>query len=189
MEKYADFNMKMETEMMATKALELMKDVLTHVNADGFVYDSRETIDRFANNLMVKGSEIVDTQSQGLMPETYDIVLPEMFKAVARSFASDKFAAKIVYDSTYAWEIFEISYEGGKLTINSLYHDNCEEPYCTECDDYYEYFEENGVAGYRCCDCGHTITVEEFKAACEQYFENIYEILLSTNRTTDSRLY
>ena len=37
--------------------------------------------------------------------------------------------------------------------------------------------EEDGVEGYRCCECGHTITVEEYTAACEQYYENVYAIL------------
>lgn len=171
------FSMKMESKEMATKALEIMKSVLAQTDVDGFEYDSRETFDRFADNLVVKGSEIIDTQSYGLMPETYHIVLPEMFKAVARCFCFDKFSAKIYYDSTYVWENYDINYEEGELVINSLYHDNCEEPFCEECDDCYDYFEEDGVAGYRCCDCGHTITVEEFKATCEQYFENVYLIL------------
>ena len=95
------FSMKMESKKMATKALEIMKSVLAQTDADGFEYDSRETFDRFADNLVVKGSEIIDTQSYGLMPETYHIVLPEMFKAVARCFCFDKFSAKIYYDSTY----------------------------------------------------------------------------------------
>ena len=93
------FSMKMESKKMATKALEIMKSVLAQTDADGFEYDSRETFDRFADNLVVKGSEIIDTQSYGLMPETYHIVLPEMFKAVARCFCFDKFSAKIYYDS------------------------------------------------------------------------------------------
>lgn len=80
------FSMKMESKETATKALEIMKSVLAQTDVDGFEYDSRETFDRFADNLVVKGSEIIDTQSYGLMPETYHIVLPEMFKAVARCF-------------------------------------------------------------------------------------------------------
>ncbi len=61
------FSMKMESKKMATKALEIMKSVLAQTDADGFEYDSRETFDRFADNLVVKGSEIIDTQSYGLM--------------------------------------------------------------------------------------------------------------------------
>ena len=177
MEHYTDFAMKMNTEAMAIKALEIMKSILVQVDTTGFQYDSRENLDRFAGSLMVKGSEIVNNQRYGLTPETYDIVLPEMFKAVARCFYLEKITAVVIYDSTYAWEKFDISYENGELIIKSLHHDNCEEPYCQDCDDYYEYFEEDGIEGYRCCECGHTISVEEYKAACEQYFENVYEIL------------
>ena len=170
-----EITLKMETEMMAAKALELMKDVLAQ--ADGLELDSRKTIDRFAETLMVQGSAVVSSGEWGLESDTNHIVLPEMFKAVARCFCFDKFTAKVFSSSSYVWEAFEISYEDGELVINSLYHDNCEEPSCDECDDCYDYFEENGVAGYRCCECGHTISVEEYKAACEQYFENVYEIL------------
>ena len=115
------FSMKMESKKMATKALEIMKSVLAQTDADGFEYDSRETFDRFADNLVVKGSEIIDTQSYGLMPETYHIVLPEMFKAVARCFCFDKFSAKIYYDSTYVWENYDINY-GSELLSLRLQH-------------------------------------------------------------------
>ena len=54
------FSMKMESKEMATKALEIMKSVFAQTDADGFEYDSRETFDRFADNLVVKGSEIID---------------------------------------------------------------------------------------------------------------------------------
>ena len=54
------FSMKMESKEMATKALEIMKSVLAQTDVDGFEYDSRETFDRFADNLVVKGSEIID---------------------------------------------------------------------------------------------------------------------------------
>ncbi len=175
MECSISMNVKMETKAMATKALEVMKKVLAQ--ADGFEYDCRETIDRFAATLMVKGSEIVSTGGWGLLRETNLVVLPEMFKAVARCFCSEKFSAKLFYDSTYEWESFDISYEDGKLIIKSLYHNSDDEPHCDECDDYYEYFEEDGVEGYRCCGCGHIISVEEFNAACKQHFENVYTIL------------
>ena len=52
----------MDSNKMAAKALELMKEVLAQANADAFEYDCRETFDRFANNLVVKGSEIMDTE-------------------------------------------------------------------------------------------------------------------------------
>ena len=171
------FTLKMENKKMAAKALEVMREALAQIDADGFKYDSRKTVDDFANDLMVKGSAVIAPGNCGLMPDANHIAIPEMFKAVARCFCFDKFTAKVFSTSSYVWEAFEISYEDGELVINSLYHDNCEEPFCEECDDCYDYFEEDGVAGYRCCDCGHTITVEEFKATCEQYFENVYSIL------------
>ena len=54
-----EITLKMETEMMAAKALELMKDVLAQ--ADGLELDSRKTIDRFANTLMVQGSAVISS--------------------------------------------------------------------------------------------------------------------------------
>ena len=169
------FTLKMQNKKMATKALEIMKSVLAQTEA--FEHATREELDSFATTLSVKGSEIISSGLYNLKLDANRIVFPEMFKAVARCFCFDKFTAKVFSSSSYVWEAFEISYEDGELVINSLYHDNCEEPSCDECDDCYDYFEENGVAGYRCCDCGHTITVEEFKASCEQYYENVYAIL------------
>ena len=187
-----NITMVMGSNKMAVKALELMKEFLTQANADEFECECRESFDRFANDLMVKGSKIMSTSYYCLEPETYHIILPEMFKVVAHQFFFNKFSGYIYCESNYGFEEFGITYEKGKLVMETLhhdycgepycdecfeYHDNCEEPSCEECDDRYDYFEEDGVAGYRCCDCGHTITVEEFKAACEQYFENVYEIL------------
>ena len=74
-----EITLKMETEMMAAKALELMKDVLAQ--ADGLELDSRKTIDRFANTLMVQGSAVISSGEWGLESDTNHIVLPEMFKA------------------------------------------------------------------------------------------------------------
>ena len=102
--------------------------------------------------------------------------LPEMFKAVARCFCFDKFTTKVFFDSDYEWEVFDISYEDGELIINSLYHDHDAEPYCEDCDDNYRLIEEDGIEICR-CECGHTMPVEEYKASCEQYFENVYAIL------------
>lgn len=170
------FSMKMESKEMATKALKIMKSVLAQTDVDGFEYDSRETFDRFADNLVVKGSEIIDTQSYGLMPDANHIAIPEMFKAVARCFCFDKFTTKVFFDSDYEWEVFDISYEDGELIINSLYHDPDAEPYCEDCDDNYRLIEEDGIEICR-CECGHTMPVEEYKASCEQYFENVYAIL------------
>lgn len=36
-----------------------MKEALAQIDADGFKYDSRKTVDDFANDLMVKGSEVI----------------------------------------------------------------------------------------------------------------------------------
>lgn len=179
--------MKMESKETATKALEIMKSVLAQTDVDGFEYDSRETFDRFADNLVVKGSEIIDTQSYdfandlmvkgsaviapgncGLMPDANHIAIPEMFKAVARCFCFDKFTTKVFFDSDYEWESFDIIYEDGELIINSLYHDHDAEPYCEDCDDYYRIIEEDGTEICR-CECGHTISVEEYKASCEEH--------------------
>ncbi len=127
------FSMKMESKKMASKALEIMKSVLAQTDADGFNYDSRETFDRFADNLKVKGSEIIDTQSYGLMSETYHIVLPEMFKAVARCFCFDKFSSHIYFESTYWSEEFDIIYEdylkvdiaNSRLVMDRTFAKNC----------------------------------------------------------------
>ena len=62
------FTLKMENKKMAAKALEVMREALAQIDADGFKYDSRKTVDDFANDLMVKGSEVIaagsDPQSQ-----------------------------------------------------------------------------------------------------------------------------
>ena len=114
-----EITLKMETELLAVKALELMKDVLAQ--ADGLELDSRKTIDRFAETLMVQGFAVVSSGEWGLESDTNHIVLPEMFKAVAHCFCFDKFSAKIYYDSTYVWENYDINYEEGTLVMNALY--------------------------------------------------------------------
>ena len=154
-----NFTMAMDSNKMAAKALELMKEVLAQANADAFEYDCRETFDRFANNLVVKGSEIMDTECYGLLPETYHIILPEMFKAVARQFFFTKFSAHIFFESSYGYEEFDMTYEECELAMDTFSHDYCGEPSCEECDDYYEYFEEDGHKGYCCVNCGHIISV------------------------------
>lgn len=65
------FTLKMENKKMATKALEVMKEALAQIVADGFKYDSRKTVDDFANDLMVKGSEVI-------AEETVDSVMAEL---------------------------------------------------------------------------------------------------------------
>ena len=112
-----EITLNMETEMMAAKALELMKDVLAQ--ADGLELDSRKTIDRFANTLMVQGSAVVSSGEWGLESDTSHIVLPEMFKAVARCFCFDKFTAKVFSSSSYVWEAFEISYANLGIFIDT----------------------------------------------------------------------
>ena len=89
------FTLKMENKKMATKALAVMKEALAQIDADGFKYDSRETVDDFANDLMVKGSEVIAAGNCGLMPDANHIAIPEMFKAVARCFCFDKFTSTL----------------------------------------------------------------------------------------------
>ena len=175
MNAFTEMKMKMMNKKMATKALEIMKSVLAQTEA--FEHATREELDSFATTLNVKGSGIISSGLYNLKLDANRIVFPEMFKAVARCFFHDKFSAYIYYETSYDWEEFDISYEAGKLVINSFCHDSSAEPYCPECDDCYEYFEEDDEEGYRCCECGHTISVEEYKAACEKRFENTYAIL------------
>ncbi len=170
-----EMNVKMENELMAVEALKVMKAVLAQINETEDT--PRKAIEEFADSLEVKGSEIVTAPECGLLNTTCHIVLPEMFIAVARRFYNGKFSGSVGYSGTYDWEDFDICYEDGKLIIKSLHHDYCEEPDCPECDDSYEYINEDGFEGYRCCDCGHTISVEEFNAACEESSEEVYEIL------------
>ena len=95
------FTLKMENKKMAAKALEVMREALAQIDADGFKYDSRKTVDDFANNLMVKGSAVIAPGNCGLMPDANHIAIPEMFKAVARCFCFDKFTTKVFFDSDY----------------------------------------------------------------------------------------
>ena len=95
------FTLKMENKKMAAKALEVMREALAQIDADGFKYDSRKTVDDFANDLMVKGSAVIAPGNCGLMPDANHIAIPEMFKAVARCFCFDKFTTKVFFDSDY----------------------------------------------------------------------------------------
>ena len=169
----ANISIVMRSNKMAVKALELMKEFLTQANADDFECACRESFDRFANDLMVKGSKIISTSHYCLEPETCHIILPEMFKVVAHQFSLTKFSGYIYCESDYGFEEFGITYEKGKLVMETLLHDYCGEPYCDEC---FEYFEEDGHEGYRCCVCDRIISVEEYKAICEQATRNVCEI-------------
>ena len=63
------FTLKMENKKMAAKALEVMREALAQIDADGFKYDSRKTVDDFDNDLMVKGSAVIAPGNCGLMPD------------------------------------------------------------------------------------------------------------------------
>ena len=163
---------KLMNEEKAAAALVLMQNAID--NAE-IATTTHFHLSLFAVNLMQDGSEIYATESC-LNRESFEALLPIVFSALANADAASEFNAEASWGDSYDFNEYEINYAFGKLTINSRFFCADDEPSCSECGEFLEYFEEDGVEGYRCTECGTVITLEEYESACITEKTAVYEI-------------
>ena len=151
----------MNTNTAATVAMAAAKNILTTTSIEEY---KKGEFASFADCLHVKKNEVCTIGEANVWYESYELVLTEILKAIAAE--GNEFRGNSYWDSTYDSEYWEFSFDGKELTITSTFHAVDEEPMCQECEeDAYYYDEETDC--YVCPDCGHSISVEEYRAVCE----------------------
>ena len=145
---------------MAAKAA--AKKVLTTTSIEE--YKKGEFVN-FADCLHVKKNEVCCVGDGAVWHETYELVLPEILKAIAAQ--GNEFCGRSFWDSTYDTEWWKFSFDGKELIINNTFHRIDDEPVCQECDEEATYWYDEVEDCYVCPECGHSISTEAYKAACE----------------------
>ena len=157
-----ELTITMNNKKAATAAMAVAKNVLTTTSIEEYCEGE---FAGFADSLLVKKNEVRSTGLAGVWSDTYELVLPEILKAIAAQ--GNEFCGRSFWDSTYDTEWWKFSFDGKELIINNTFHRIDDEPVCQECDEEATYWYDEEEDCYVCPECGHTITVEEFEAACE----------------------
>ena len=158
---YNKLTIAMNNKKAATAAMAAAKTVLTTTSIEEYCEGE---FAQFANCLMVTDAEVCCTDEASVRCETYEQVLPEILKAIADQ--GYEFHGNSYWDSTYDTAWWEFSFDGKELSITFTFHAVDDEPMCQECEeDIYYYDEEKDC--YVCLECGHSISAEAYKAACE----------------------
>ena len=156
-----ELTITMNTNTAATAAMMTAKEILANTSIEEYCEGE---FAQFANCLMVTDNEVCCTDEASVRCETYELVLPEILKAIADQ--GYEFHGNSYWDSTYDTAWWEFSFDGKELSITFTYHAVDDEPMCQECEeDIYYYDEEKDC--YVCPECGHSISAEAYKAACE----------------------
>ena len=158
---YNELTIAMNNKEAATAAMTTAKNVLTTTSIEEYC---KGEFTEFADSLLVKKNEVRSTGLAGVWGDTYELVLPEILKAIAAQ--GNEFHGKSYWESTYDSEYWDFSFDGKELVITSTFHCVDDEPMCQECEEDSYYYDEDAEC-YICPECGHEITEEEFFAACE----------------------
>lgn len=151
----------MNNETAATAAMIAAKNTLTTTSIEEFV---KGEFVKFANSLLVEKNEVRCTGDAAIWGDTYELILPEILKAVAS--LGNEFHGSGEWDSDYDTEDWKFSFDGKELEITSSRHNVDDEPMCVECDAEEYYLYDVDADCYICPECGCSITNEEFDAAC-----------------------
>ena len=159
------WNNKLIITMNDQKAAMAAKAIAKKVLATSSIEEYRKgEFKEFADALHVRKNVVCIDGEAGVWHESYAPVLAEILKAIATK--GNEFCGSSFWDSTYDYAWWEFSFDGKELIITSTFHAVDEEPMCLKCaEDAYYYDEETNC--YVCPECGHSISEEEFKAACE----------------------
>ena len=156
-----ELTITMNTNTAATIAMMTAKEILANTSIEEYCEGE---FAQFANCLMVTDNEVCCTDEASVRCETYELVLPEILKAIADQ--GYEFHGNSYWDSTYDTAWWEFSFDGKELSITFTYHAVDDEPICQECEeDIYYYDEEKDC--YVCPECGHSISNKAYRAACE----------------------
>lgn len=157
---YNELTITMNNKTAATAAMAAAKNVLTTTSIEEYCEGE---FAEFADSLLVKKNEVCCADEAAIWGDTYELVLPEILKAIAAQ--GNEFHGSSYWYSDYDTEWWEFSFDGKELTITSTFHCLDDEA-CLNCEEgSYAWEEENDC--YVCIDCGHRITEEEFFATCE----------------------
>ena len=156
-----ELTITMNTNTAATAAMMTAKEILANTSIEEYY---KGEFAQFADCLVVTENEVSCTDKAAVRWESYELVLPEILKAIAAQ--GNAFYGSSCWDSTYDYARWEFSFDGKELSIAYTFHAVDDEPMCQECEeDAYYYDEETNC--FVCPDCGHSISEEEYKAVCE----------------------
>ena len=170
----------MENNETANTALSVIKKVLcTGDYTDGY---SKNPAERLANDLQVKGAQIVQEEYNGYFtPEDISSVFIDVLKAIAELDSIHKFACDVYTFSTYAEDEIEATYENGLLKIKETYYPCGYTEYlpCPECgEDAVRLEDYDPSKEYVCPECGAIMNLEEqYKEHAPVVEETEYSIL------------
>ena len=156
-----ELTITMNTNTAATAAMMTAKEVLANTTIKEY---NKGEFAKFASCLMVAESKVNCADGAAVHYESYELVLPEILKAIAAQ--GNEFSGKSFWYSDYDTECWEFSFDGKELMIASTHHNVDDEPECSQCEDSV-YFWENENGYHVCPECGHRISHDEYIAACE----------------------
>ena len=155
-----ELTIAMKNKTIAASALLAAKEILATTAIEEYC---KGEFAKFADSLFVKENEISCGDEAAVYGDSYELVFPEILKAIASM--GNEFNGKSFWDSDYDTEWWEFSFDGKELMIASTRHYIDDEPECSQCEDMYNWDNEEGC--YVCSECGHRISKEDFNAACE----------------------
>lgn len=106
-----------------TAAMMTAKEILANTSIEEYC---KGEFAQFANCLKVTGNEISCTDEASVRCETYELVLPEILKAIADQ--GYEFHGNSYWDSTYDTAWWEFSFDGKELSITFTFHAVDDEP-------------------------------------------------------------
>lgn len=165
----------MENNEAANTALAIIKKVLCTGNYSSG--NTTNTAEELANDLQVKGAQIVQEEYAGYFTvEDIDAVMEDVLKAVAEIDSIHEFECEVISDSTYSYGEIEASYKNGLLKIKNTYYPcgYCEYLRCPECSEEIvkiEDFDPNKE--YVCPECGEVIDLMHEYKECAPIVEEI----------------
>ena len=156
-----ELTITMNTNTAATAAMMTAKEVLTNTSIEEYC---KGEFAKFATCLVVTENEVSCTAGAAVHCESYELVLVEILKALATQ--GNEFYGSSHWNSTYDFAWWNFSFVGKELCITYTFHSVDDEPMCQECEEN-TYFYNEETDCFVCPECGHSISKEEYIAACE----------------------
>ena len=137
-----ELTITMNTNTAATAAMMAAKEILANTAIEEYY---KGEFAEFANCLMVAENKVSCTDKAAVRWESYELVLPEILKAIAAQ--GNEFCGRSFWDSTYDYARWEFSFDGKELSITSTYHSVEDEPMCQKCEEDLYYYNEAAKYG------------------------------------------
>ena len=147
----------------AVKVVEVIKETILSTNVPE-EYDGE--FETFIDGLTIdECGEISCGYYETLSSVNFEIMIPEIVKAIVKGIPSERFFGSGCYMDSYLCIDINFGYEpeDQKLIIEKVTHDAFDDPEC-ECGEAFEQeITKEGVVRYICPECGKIITEEEFE--------------------------